>query len=565
VSREITLDRKLEVVKLYFEGFSYDDIAEKTGVAKGSVAAVVEALRVGEFPQFEQVTDLVNELRELTVGLRKAGITIIEATPLFILLKKIIGLGVEPAYLESWIRMCRAVPEEEFSRSQIIQAASKLSKLEKEGLSYEQTLESLRTSSAELERLRVELAELRDEETKLHGRREELTQANHRLEAESVRLQGRLNAMAVKEKEQEDRLQELGEQVKQCQEEMAQLETEKSKLKEETSQLQERMMTLEKQVADKTETLRGLDEIGFPRDQLNRLRDRLSEIAQRHGTGEAVNRFFGYLETYKALIGMEATKGKLTEEVKSLTGERESLARLAQKLELTSEQITEGIAAIKSLRRKGVSPTMIVSYERMLAAAGFTPESFEKVVADFSSAEKALTARRAELDRVAQELEEKGQALRELQGEVAKVRQSITSLRDSGVKQINSVRSSAVAEVKKLCRGLHDDIRKWGDTQAEMGKLEEELKFTRYFVKLPLSEEAISSLVADLSLQVVVQYLMIGLAWCRKNLNPKLRPPREITKKYYSIGEYTEVELADIFIWALLMLVGEVSSDKGRI
>jgi len=124
----------------------------------------------------------------------------------------------------------RAVPEEEFSRSQIIQAASKLSKLEKEGLSYEQTLESLRTSSAELKRLEGEVAELRAEEPKLHGRKEELLQANHLLEAESTRLQGRLNAMAVKEKEQEDRLQELGEQVKQCQDEMTQLKTEKNKL-----------------------------------------------------------------------------------------------------------------------------------------------------------------------------------------------------------------------------------------------------------------------------------------------------------------------------------------------
>jgi len=47
---------------------------------------------------------------------------------------------------------------------------------------------------------------LRSDKTKLHGRREELVQANYHLEAESTRLQGRLNAMAVKEKEQEDRL-----------------------------------------------------------------------------------------------------------------------------------------------------------------------------------------------------------------------------------------------------------------------------------------------------------------------------------------------------------------------
>jgi len=251
--------------------------------------------------------------------------------------------------------------------------------------------------------------------------------------------------------------------------------------------------------------------------------------------------------------------------VRNLAEERESLAKLALKLELTSEQITEVIAAIKSLRRKGVSPVMIVSYERMLAAAGVAPESFEKVVADFGSVEKALIARGAELDRVAQELEEKGQALKELQSELAKVRQSITSLRDSGVKQINSVRSSAVADVKKLCHGLHDDISRWGDMRSEIGKFEDELKFARYFVTLPLSEEAISSLVADLSLQVVVQYLMIGLVWCRRNLNPKLRPPREIIRKYHNIGEYTEVELADVLTWALLMLIGEVGSDKERV
>jgi len=368
--------------------------------------------------------------------------------------------------------------------------------------------------------------------------------------------------MAVKEKEQEDRLQDVGEQVKQCQDEMAQLETEKNKLRSETSELQERALALEKQVTDKGETLRGLKEVGFPRHQLDRLRGRLSEIAQRHGTEDVVNRFFGYLESYESLIGMETTKEKLAQEVGTLRQERESLARLAQKLDLTSEEIAEGIAAIKSLQRKGVSPVMIVSYERMLAAAGVAPESFEKVVADFSSVEKALTARRAELDRVAQELEEKGRALKELQGELAKVRQSITSLRDSGVKQINSVRSSAVADVKQLCRGLHDDIRKWGDTRAEMGKFEEELKLARYFVKLPLSEDAISDLVKDLAAPIVIQYLTIALTWCRQKLNPKLRPPRVITERYYSISDYTEVELVDILTWALLMLIQGVSDGK---
>jgi len=40
MSKEITQAKKLMVARLYFEGLSYDEIARKTGIAKGSVAAL---------------------------------------------------------------------------------------------------------------------------------------------------------------------------------------------------------------------------------------------------------------------------------------------------------------------------------------------------------------------------------------------------------------------------------------------------------------------------------------------------------------------------------------------
>lgn len=45
MSKEITQAKKLMVARLYVEGLSYDEIARKTGIAKGSVAAVVEDLK----------------------------------------------------------------------------------------------------------------------------------------------------------------------------------------------------------------------------------------------------------------------------------------------------------------------------------------------------------------------------------------------------------------------------------------------------------------------------------------------------------------------------------------
>ena len=95
-----------------------------------------------------------------------------------------------------------------------------------------------------------------------------------------------------------------------------------------------------------------------------------------------------------------------------------------------------------------------------------------------------------------------------------------------------------------------------------MGKFEEELRLARFFAKLPLSNEALSDLVKDLAAPIVIQYLTMALTWCRQKLNPKLRPPRVITKRYYSISDYTEVELVDILTWALLMLIQGVSDGK---
>ena len=564
-AREIPLSKRLEVVKLYFEGLSYDEIVKRTGVAKGTVAAIVEELKEGKFPQVEHVSNLVNDLRDLAVGLRKAGMAGSEANLLFILLKRFIGLGVEPAHLETWVTMCQSVPEQELPRSHIIQAAIKLAKLEQEGLSYDEAIERLSSSSAELKTREDNVATLRTEEAQLEARKEELLQANRSLEAQHTRLQGMLNAMAVKEKEEEDHCEDLGEEVKQRQEALDRLQAKEGELTKKVSELEEKALALGKEVTDKTQTLRGLEEVGFSRDDLKKLRARLSDIVERHGRKELATRFFGYLESHDSLLRLESAKENLAEEVESLTKQRDSLNRLAQRVGLTSDEVAEGMAAVKALHRRGVLLGAVVSYQKVLSEANTDPQSFQKVVEEFGGVEQALAARHGELKRLKRELETKGKVLEKLKMEEAKVKASITAVRDSGVKEINSMRSSAVAEVKKLCRGFHEDINKWGDMRAEIGKCREELKLARYFGRLPMSSEAVAALVEELPALVVAQYLTVALVWCREKFNPKLRLPRAIIKKHYSISEYTEVELADVIIWALLMLIGEAGSDKERV
>ena len=94
----------------------------------------------------------------------------------------------------------------------------------------------------------------------------------------------------------------------------------------------------------------------------------------------------------------------------------------------------------------------------------------------------------------------------------------------------------------------------WGNVRGELGKCQNELKLARYFVAIPLSEQAVSNLVNDMDATIVLQYLFLTRAWCLAKYNPKRKPPQAITRKYVGIADYTQVDLADIIMWALSVL-----------
>ncbi len=54
---KLSLKKKLLVIKLYFEGLSYDEIAAKAGVGKGSVANVITELKARRFPEFGDLSE----------------------------------------------------------------------------------------------------------------------------------------------------------------------------------------------------------------------------------------------------------------------------------------------------------------------------------------------------------------------------------------------------------------------------------------------------------------------------------------------------------------------------
>jgi len=564
MSKEITQGKKVMVARLYFEGLSYDDIARKAGIAKGSVAAVVEDLREGELPQFEHLAELLNELRDIVVALRKSKMSSTEAVYLFTMARRLIPLGVEPSQLESWVGMCRSVPEEEFPRSQIIQAATRLAKMERQGMSYDEAIDSLKSSLAEVRKLEEKVGSLRAEQTQLEKNAKSLREASSSLEREVKRLAEEQKGAEKSHDELLSRCHKLEQDIEQRKSVLAPLEKKEGELNKALPQLEATVEALQKELADGAEVMRKIESAGFARDDLAKLNSVLTEIAERHGKDGVATRFFSHLNNYDSLLGMECAKDKLTMEIESLARQRDSLAALGKKWELTADEVTQGIAALQSISRKGVSPAVIKSYQQALTDAGIDPQSFQQSVAEFGGLEPVLSARRGELKGLAEALETKARALEELKTEEARIKGSISTLKNAAVKHIEGTVHAATSEVKTLCQALSANIVKWGDVRAEMGKCQQEIKLARYFATIPLSDEALSSLVEDIGAPVVMQYLVIALAWCQRKLNPKLRPPQAILKKYYSIREYSEVELADIITWALLALTEGTGNVQGR-
>jgi hypothetical protein len=48
---ELSINKRMKVIKLYLQGYSYDEIVKKAGVAKGTVYNIISDLKEGLFPE----------------------------------------------------------------------------------------------------------------------------------------------------------------------------------------------------------------------------------------------------------------------------------------------------------------------------------------------------------------------------------------------------------------------------------------------------------------------------------------------------------------------------------
>lgn len=368
--RELLAKRKLEIIRGYFRGESYDDIARRLGVAKGSVVNVIQELRSGRFPQVARAEE-VELLREAAVTLRKLDLDPWKAVVGLDFFRRLNELGLEPKDLDAWATMCGELSPDELQREEFVQAALRLHRLKREsGRDYHEIVD-------EAEQLGRKAGESRREVTKLNSELQklpELVAARQReldgLDRRKEKIQETVDTLS-RELDAKKKSTTIADQALQVVQN--QLETRQN----EVTLLHDELASLQTAIASRRRDLQELEANGIDDEQLRRIKVALETLAT--ATGSSGTELAGLLvegvETEGEVLRLQAEKARLTREVASMakavekarTSEKTHLGQVAalsqQKAELEGyihtlkATVIKDVDAITAAARDGIAET----------------------------------------------------------------------------------------------------------------------------------------------------------------------------------------------------------------
>jgi len=278
----LTAKKKLSVIKLYLSGLSYDDIAARSGVSKGTVANVVADLKAGMIPEAADVGEYIELLRELSFDLKKSELTPGQCAVGLILLKQISECGLDPADINRWPMILKSVRNEddinEFVRLVYsIQQVQQRSSLSLEALNSK--VQELEGKAADLEPISDKVEDYKKQLTELTRQREELANAVALLEQKNELLSPRIKDLEKREQTLSRRIADMEPKAKEAEMTLSTLKGEMQKL----------------------------EDVGFTLKELAEFNKKLQAIAQHHATNpsELRSRLLHELETLDKGLTLE--------------------------------------------------------------------------------------------------------------------------------------------------------------------------------------------------------------------------------------------------------------------
>jgi len=278
----LTAKKKLAVVRLYLSGLSYDEIAAKCGVSKGTVANVVTELKAGMIPEAADVGEHIELLRELSTDLKQSKLTPGQCAVGLILLTRVSECGLDLADIDRWPMILRAIRNEDDAKEFVRLLYSIQEVQQRSGLG----IEALDKKVHELEKKAADLGPVSE---KLRDSKKEL--------AELTRQRDELsNSVAIFEQKKEL----LTPQVKQ-------LEKREQDLSRRIADIHPKAQKAERVLSALKGEMQKLEDLGLSLKGLAELNEKLQKITEHHAIkpSELRSRLLHELETLDKGLTLE--------------------------------------------------------------------------------------------------------------------------------------------------------------------------------------------------------------------------------------------------------------------
>jgi chromosome segregation ATPase len=405
--KEIPWGKRLEIARYYILGHTYKEIEEETGISHGSIANIVSEVEQGALTIPGIPSDQINDLRQLSFELKKKGLELSQALLGISFFKRLQAMDISPERLDRWSELTKRLVPADFPTKDFVEAALRLHELEKSyGKSFEILTEEYIKLQQETDKLREEVKSLDKKKAELAEEVEPLSLQVEKGQKEKRRLENDAELLTVK-------LRELTLKVKET-------EKEKHELNREIKDLRGKKVKLCSEVDGKEESLRRLNDIGFPDEDLLRLRNLLGKIAKKEGTNanqlkdsflRALDHYASLSELQKAVEKEAETLKKTRKEKAVLTGE---IAELEKRKAVLQGETCES-ASLASQTIRGASEETVSQIQQEAEAIR---EQLKAILADILIAAGAVAEMKALKRKGEESVKELADFIKEVQGRV---------------------------------------------------------------------------------------------------------------------------------------------------
>ena len=218
--------------------------------------------------------------------------------------------------------------------------------------------------------------------------------------------------------------------------------------------LNEQIETLETKLAEKSEAIKQVGELGkfgFDIERLRQLRETLTEIGAKHGLKgkETVGKFFHDLKDYEVVFETESILKRLRTQIETEKLEAENWQVKEEALRRKHDDLKEAIAAIYALRDKGIEVSQIMTWQRILNRFEAL-DQFDEDLSRYGDLIKLLNTRKGETESYELRLAQVQSQVETLDKERTKIEAAIDTLKVAGVKELKGMTEAAGKQLKAL-------------------------------------------------------------------------------------------------------------------